>query len=152
MTKPTIYLAGPVADVADHGVGWRQNVSELVDSFEVNNPLDKYNVALDDLDIVHHRPPGEGEITPAQIVENDKRLIDDSDALLVGYETAESIGTPMEVFYAHSTPKPIVLWIRDDTPPEALSPWYHAHADAIEENLTNALWQLRQRVDMEVRP
>lgn len=150
MTKPTIYLAGPVAHADDHGVGWRETVEETASSFECANPLDKYHVGLDDLEIVHHKPPAEGEVTPAQIVENDKRLIDDSDALLVGYEVTQSIGTPMEVFYAHNTPKPIVLWVRDDTDPETMSPWYHAHVDAIEENLTNALWQLRQRVEMEV--
>ena len=151
MTKPTLYLAGPVAHVDDHGVGWRETVAESAHSFETANPLDKYNVGLDDLAIVHHRPPlEEGEITPAQIVDNDKRLIDESDAVLVGYEAVQSVGTPMEVMYAYDTLKPVVLWIRDDTDPEALSPWWHHHVSAIEESLTSALWQLRERTEVRI--
>jgi len=152
MSKPSIYLAGPVAHVDDHGVGWRETVAETASSFETLNPLDKYNVGLDDLEIVHEPPAGDGEVTPHEIVGNDKRLLDQSDAVLVGYEAAQSIGTPMEVMHVFGTGTPVVLWIRDDTDPEALSPWWHCHVSAIETNLTNALWQLRQRVDMEVRP
>ena len=150
MSKPTIYLAGPVAHADNHGVGWRETVEETVSSFECANPLDKYNVGLDDLEIVHEPPAGDGQVTPHEIVGNDKRLLGESDAVLVGYEAVQSIGTPMEVMHVFGTGKPVVLWIRDDTDPEALSPWYHAHVNAIEENLTNALWQLRQRVDMGV--
>ena len=143
--KPTLYLAGPVAHVDDHGVGWRETVAETAHSFETANPLDKYNVGLDDLAIVHDGESGDGEVTPAEIVTNDKRLIDESDAILVGYEAVRMTGTPMEVQYAFGTPKPVVLWIRDDTDLEALSPWWHHHVSAIEESLTSALWQLRQR-------
>jgi len=149
--KPTVYLAGPVAHADDHGVGWRERVEDLVNSFETANPLDKYNVGLDDLEIVHDGPAGEGEVTPREIVTNDKRLIDDSDAILVGFEDVRMTGTPMEVQYAFATPKPVVLWIRDDTDPEALSPWWHHHVSAIEGNLTSALWQLRQRTEVSVR-
>lgn len=149
--KPTVYLAGPVAHVDDHGVGWRERVIETTHSFAFNNPLDKYNVGLDNLEIVHNRPPlDEGEVSPEQIVSNDKQLIDDSDAILVGYEAVQSVGTPMEVMYAYATPKPVVLWIRDNTSRDALSPWWHVHTSAIESNLTGALWQLRQRTEVSI--
>ena len=151
MTKPTLYLAGPVAHVDDHGVGWRETVAETAHSFETANPLDKYNVGLDGLEIVHHAPPlEEGEATPAQIVTNDKRLIDESDAILVGYEAVRMTGTPMEVQYAFGTGKPTVLWVRDDTDPEALSPWWHHHVSTIEESLTSALYELRQRTEVRI--
>jgi len=68
MSKPTIYLAGPVQHADDHGVGWRETVAETASSFETLNPLDKYNVGLDDLEIVHEPPAGDGEVTPHEIV------------------------------------------------------------------------------------
>jgi len=84
--KPTLYLAGPVQHADDHGVSWRETAAETAHSFETADPLDKYNVGLDDLEIVHGGESGEGEVTPAEIVHNDKRLIDESDAILVGFD------------------------------------------------------------------
>lgn len=152
MSKPTIYLAGPVAHAADGGAGWRSTVEETANSFETLNPLDKYNIPVDDLDIIHEGEAGDGEVTPKEIVTNDKRLIDESDAILVGYSAVQSVGTPMEVMYAFDTPKPVVLWIRDETPAEALSPWWYHHVSAVEDNLTSALWQLRQRASVVSAP
>jgi len=150
--KPTIYLAGPVQHADDHGVGWRETVTELVNSFETANPLNKYNIPVEDLTIVRDRPPmGDDEVSAAQIIESDKDLIREADAILVGYEDVQMTGTPMEVCWCDEVcpETPIVVWMRDQTTRDELSPWWE-HADAFERSLTSALWQLRQRTDVEV--
>jgi len=151
--KPTLYLAGPVQHADDHGVGWRETVTELVNSFETANPLDKYNIPVEDLTIVRGDADasGDNEIHARTIIKNDKRLIREADAILVGYEDVQMTGTPMEVCWCDEVcpETPIVVWMRDQTSRDELSPWWE-HADAFERSLTSALWQLRQRTDVEV--
>lgn len=70
-----------------------------------------------------------------EIVENDKLDIQASDALLVLYDKP-SVGTSMEVFYAHSLGKTIVLVDKSDKP---LSPWMLYHCTRVYRNLDAAL-------------
>jgi hypothetical protein len=134
----TWYLAGPVQHVADGGKSWRDRIKdEYGHRYEFNDPLDKYNVPLDDLDVIPGRTSGEGEVSVAEIVEGDKELLFESDAVLVGYEAVQSVGTPMEVMWAFRRGYKIVLWIRDDTDPADLSPWYHYHVDEVRFDLSS---------------
>jgi hypothetical protein len=139
----TVYLAGPVAAVRDGGAGWRNAVTEAYgDDFEFANPLDKYNVPLDGLEIVPGNSPDDDEETVGvnEIVRGDKQLIRESDALLVGYLSVQSIGTPMEVFFAaRRLNLPVALWIRDGTPIEDMSPWYRYHVDKMTHSVAMAL-------------
>lgn len=132
MSKPTVYLAGPVAAYDDGGAAWRDDIKQDYDGrCEFKDPLSKYNVPLDELEVVPgHSGPDEATVGVAELVEQDKRLIRKSDAVLVGYTDVQSIGTPMEVMYVRERDYPVALWVRDQTPREEVSPWYRYHATA----------------------
>jgi len=132
----TIYLAGPVANVEDGGAAWRERLTEEYQhdtSIEFLDPLAKYNAPADDLRIIDGVSDADDEETVGadEIVRSDKQLILGSDALLVGYEAVQSVGTPMEVMFAHARDIPIAVWIRDETLREKLSPWYRHHAGRV---------------------
>lgn len=144
MRKPVVYLAGPVAELDDGGASWRESVEdEYRDRIETRNPLSKYNVPLEDLR-VSEQPytGGEGVVGYSEIVESDLELLEESDAVLVGYEDVQSIGTPMEVRWAYERDYDIAIWIRDDTAIDDLSPWYLHHASAITTSLELAVGHL----------
>lgn len=140
--SPAVYLAGPVQHKADGGAAWRDAIEETYPNIEWLNPLAKYNVPVDGIDIV---PEGsdaadrDDAVTPTDIVDGDKSLLRDADAVLVGYSSVRSIGTPMEVMWSYDRYKPVVMWIRDGTDVSDLSPWYRHHADAIHTDLSDAV-------------
>jgi hypothetical protein len=134
MSEPTVYLAGPVAAYDDGGAGWRADIEQTYgDRCEFKNPLDKYNVPVDDLFIVDgvSRLADENTVGVHELVERDKSLLTASDGVLVGYSDVQSIGTPMEVMWAYERDYPIALWVRDATAKSAVSPWYLHHADIV---------------------
>ena len=148
MGEPTIYLAGPVAALNDGGAGWRSVVEQRFgDEFEFKNPLAKYNAPADDIEIVDGSSHGgDNVVSVSELVELDKHLLAQSDAVLVGYTAVRSIGTPMEVMWAYERAKPVALWLRDDTQTDELSPWYRYHADLITNSVEMALGGLDGRV------
>ena len=144
-----IYLAGPVANAPDGGAGWRQSVLDRyaeTPGVAFENPLGKYNVAVEDLRIVdgHADPIDERTVGTADIVESDKARLRAADGVLVGYSDVQSVGTPMEVMWARERLYPVALWIRDGTPIDELSPWYRHHVTAITDDLTGAIGHLRR--------
>lgn len=76
-----------------------------------------------------------------EIVELDKRDIRACDIVLAHY-ARPSVGTSMEIFYAHSLEKPVVLWRADAN--IALSPWLLYHATCIVDSLQSALDKLKE--------
>lgn len=149
MSETTIYLAGPVAALDDGGAGWRDRVTEQFADVDVSfeNPLAKYNVAIDGLEIVPGVAPEyeDDVVGVADIVRSDKQLIGKSDAVLVGYSDVKSIGTPMEVMFASSAGIPVVVWVRDETSLMELSPWYRYHASETTHDLEAAVAHLRSQ-------
>lgn len=132
----TFYLAGPVMHADDGGHGWRDQIKaeikdESFDTVEALDPLDKYSVEANDVEIVEPPSSGDKEVTCAEIVQADKQMIDDSDVVFVGYQMVKQVGTPMEVIYAYQKDMPIGVWLRDDTGETDLSPWYRHHVDVI---------------------
>jgi nucleoside 2-deoxyribosyltransferase len=75
-----------------------------------------------------------------EIVDLDKRDIRNADIILVNYDKP-SVGTSMEVFYAWTLGKPIVLWCRSDA---NLSPWLRYHSTAIVHSKDEALAKIRE--------
>jgi len=145
----SVYLAGPVAALDDGGAGWREQVGrEYGEQYEFQNPLAKYNVPLDDLTIVDGVSNSDYDTTVGtdEIVREDKQKLLASDAVLVGYEDVQSIGTPMEVMYAYEREMPVSVWVRDDTEIMDLSPWYLHHASAITNSVEMALGHLDREV------
>jgi hypothetical protein len=151
MREPVVYLAGPVANVPDGGASWRESVeAEYGDEIETRNPLENWNVPLDDLAISESpHADREGVVGYADIVESDLELLEESDAVLVGYEDIQSVGTPMEVRWAYERDYDIAIWVRDDTAVHDLSPWYLHHASAVTTSLELAVGHLTRSLEVE---
>lgn len=112
-----VYLCGPINGCADdEAKGWREAAKELLP----DNLITVYDPMIRDYR-GREQEPG----IAAEIVENDKADIRDCDGLLVMYEKP-SVGTSMEVFFAHQLGKWVFLVDRSGKP---LSPWlsYHSH-------------------------
>lgn len=151
--RATIYLAGPVAAYSDGGAAWRDHVkAKFGDEFDFRDPLSKYNVPAEDLEVVEGRSSAHDDTTVgvSEIVERDKRMIDESDGVLVGYTAVRSVGTPMEVMFAREREMPVAIWLRDDTDEEALSPWYRYHSTAITDHAVLALQHVDAQADQGV--
>lgn len=78
-----------------------------------------------------------------QLVNEDLLDIDNSDGLLVYYDKP-SVGSSMEVFYAHHVlKKPVVVWNNSD---HVLSPWLLHHADHVTKRKYDALLTLHHLI------
>ena len=147
--SPTVYLAGPVATLADGGAEWRERVGrDYGEQYDFQNPLAKYNVPVEDLTVVDgvSDPDDHTTVGTDEIVEEDKSKLRASDVVLVGYVDTQSVGTPMEVMWAFEREMPVAIWIRDDTDIMDLSPWYLHHAAAITNSVEMALGHLDREV------
>lgn len=124
-SKPSVYLAGPIQHVDDNGHGWRDYVIARSDACHWLNPLDHAEPTDTEYEL--------GEYDVAQLVETDKALIDQADALLVGWRRVPSVGAPMEMLYAYERDIPVVVWMEPEGSRAAiqerhLSPWLRYHA------------------------
>ena len=138
MSDRRIYLAGPVAVKDDGGAGWRDRLVEDYPAVEWLDPLAKWNVPAEELSIIEGEA-GADQVSVSEIVEDDKRLVHEADAVLIGYEHVRSVGTPMETHLAWQSDTPVVLWIRDGTQIGDISPWYRYHVNAITDNRDHAV-------------
>jgi nucleoside 2-deoxyribosyltransferase len=109
-----VYLCGPINGCTDdEATGWREQSKKFLQT-ETYDPMvrDYRGRELE---------PGIAK----EIVENDKLDIQECDAVLVMYEKP-SVGTSMEVLFAHQLGKLIVLVDRSGRP---LSPWLIYHSN-----------------------
>lgn len=121
-----VYLGGPINGCTDEECkDWREQVKVF------------YPKAIDPM--VRDYRGREAECF-AEIVELDKEDIRNADVLLVSY-SKPSVGTSMEIFYAWSIGKPIVLWHQ---PEISLSPWLLYHCTAFVTSLKEALNKVRE--------
>lgn len=110
------YLCGPINGCTDdEAKGWREYAKELLTGQAYDPMVRDYRG--------RELEPG----IAAEIVENDKADIRGCDALLVMYEKP-SVGTSMEVLFAHQLGKMIVVVDRSGRP---LSPWLSYHATIV---------------------
>jgi nucleoside 2-deoxyribosyltransferase len=119
-----VYLCGPINGCTDNEAkGWRESAKELLTNCEVYDPMvrDYRGRELE---------PGIAK----EIVENDKLDVQACDALLVMYEKP-SVGTSMEVLFAHQLAKLIVLVDRSGKP---LSPWLLYHSSRVFKTMEEA--------------
>ncbi len=153
-TNPTIYLAGPIRDVPDNGTEWRKRLQyQFEDEYELLSPLSKYDVPVDELQIVDGAVSEDlaDVVGTDDIVDGDLDLIDRADGLLVGYiNTGRMVGTPMEVMYArHVIGMPVAIWIRDGTSKQDMSPWFQSLATTIAETPETAIEHIESQYDGE---
>jgi nucleoside 2-deoxyribosyltransferase len=124
----TIYLAGPIADRTDAECrGWREKAKQLWKG-QCLDPMRR-----------DYRGVNITEEIAAKIVADDLIDIDASDGLLV-YFDKPSVGTSMEIFYARSKNKPVVV-IHDSGGP--VSPWIINHAH-VAPNMDEAIETLKE--------
>ena len=82
---------------------------------------------------------GVEEAAYREIVDLDKRDVRECDIVLVNY-VKPSVGTSMEVFYAWTIGKPVVVWCAHDA---VISPWMRYHATAFVHSAEEAAKKLR---------
>lgn len=124
-----VYLCGPIAGCSDAECkDWREAAKKALP--DTRDPMDRdYRVTAPD--------------DPAEIVEPDKRDIDECDALLV-YFPRPSVGTAMEIIYAWERNKRVVVV---DVSGKPLSAWVRYHAEAVFTELAPAIEYLRVNAD-----
>lgn len=122
----TFYLCGPILEDEERwrSIGWRETAYNILTSkgFEVFNPMVS----------AEHGGVHYDEAFKELIVPRDKLMIDRSDVILVNYVPKElSIGTCMEIMYAHMTGKKVIWFAEDDELCISLeeNPWVIAHND-----------------------
>jgi hypothetical protein len=127
MEQTMIYLCGPINGRSDDDCkGWREYVKERVSPTLDPMARDYRGRELE---------PGIAVV----IVENDKADIIESDTLLVYYDKP-SVGTSMEILFAHQRNKRIVLVDKSDKP---LSPWLIYHCPEVYKTLDEAIAALQ---------
>lgn len=103
-----VYQAGPIDNVPDYGLGWRNRLKEDYPEIEWIDPSEKELERLDEGAAIEDRLE---MWEPEEMVEADYEQIASSDALLVHYERVPSTGTPMEVAVTDVVP-PLARTIR----------------------------------------
>lgn len=129
-----VYLAGPVFNSPDWGRTWREEVK------------DRDFPDVEWLDPTEEIPAEEAlEMEPEELVANDKAMIESTDAILVGYERVEAIGTWREVeFGVSSRNLPVATWTgpTEDLDDE-FSPWMF-EAGKVHHDLDSCIGYLRR--------
>lgn len=121
--KKIVYLCGPINGRSDDDCkGWREVAKEHLLS------------TLDPMDRDYRGRELEAGIA-REIVENDKKDIENSDILLVYYDKP-SVGTSMEILFAYELGCRIILVNKSDKP---LSPWLLYHCHKIYDSLEDAI-------------
>lgn len=123
-----IYLAGPIRGCTDdEAITWREVVKVRIGAHNCLDPMRR-----------DYRGR-EGEFV-AEIVESDEADILACDFVLANCWQM-SWGTPMEIYHAHSTGRPVIAVVK----PGAVSPWlaYHAEiATSLEEGIRKILFRM----------
>jgi hypothetical protein len=129
----TIYLCGPIAGRTDaECVYWRDLVTVLWPGPTLNPLRRDYR--------------GRELENPAKLVQDDLDDINNSAGLVVWFD-APSVGTSMEIFYAHHVRGlPIVVVDRRRDRSHPLSPWLVQHTDVIVDDINVALTNLRSLI------
>jgi nucleoside 2-deoxyribosyltransferase len=117
-----VYLCGPINGCTDaEAMDWRAAVN--------------HSLTVDCIDPMKRDYRGREHADYREIVDLDKRDVRSADVVLVNY-VKPSVGTAMEVFYAWTLGKPVILWCAPDA---NLSPWLRYHSTSIVHSLNQAV-------------
>jgi nucleoside 2-deoxyribosyltransferase len=118
-----IYLCGPINGCTDNeAVTWRTTIKDALGERACIDPMRRDYRGREDESV-------------AEIVQGDKDDIKTADVVLANC-WQPSVGTSMEIFYAHSLGKPVVAILPTNEP---ISPWYRQHVVEIVHSLQEAL-------------
>lgn len=120
-SKATVYLCGPINGCTD------EEASNWRDHFKAN-----YTGKCIDPMVRDYR--GVEAVAYREIVDLDKRDVRNSDVILVNY-VKPSVGTSMEVFYAWTLGKPVIVVCQENT---NISPWLKYHSTKIVHSFEDA--------------
>jgi len=110
-----IYLCGPINGCTDdEAITWREWFKSQPSFFDFIDPMKRDYRGKEAQDY-------------REIVELDKRDVREVDLLIVMY-AQPSVGTSMEIFYAWTIGKPVIVINESNKP---ISPWLRYHATAI---------------------
>lgn len=118
-----VYLAGPINGCTDKEAGdWRSTATSILQErgIDVLDPMARDYRGIEDENV-------------NLIVKGDKEDIDGCHVLLANCPKP-SVGTSMEVFFAHLRHKTVVV-----VAPEPVSPWLRYHATDVFQDLDEAL-------------
>lgn len=126
MHPERVYLCGPINGCTDEECkDWRAEVK----SFFTRS-----------IDPMKRDYRGKEAESYREIVDLDKRDVRNADVILVNY-SKPSVGTSMEVFYAWTIGKPVIVWCAPDA---VISPWLRYHSTAIVHSLNDAIAKIRE--------
>lgn len=128
-TKPVLYLAGPIKDRSDEQCKeWRAMITASWTAFATLDPTRRMARGREHEQEVMER-----------IVRQDKLDIDRCNAVLVYWDGTPSVGTSMEVLYAHQRGKPVVVAAPGvEDPASDLSLWLRYHSTSIQPTFEGA--------------
>lgn len=119
MIKP--YLCGPINGCTDsEAMDWRHDIS-------LHFP--------ESIDPMVRDYRGREHEDYREIVDLDKRDVRNCDVVLVNY-VKPSVGTSMEVFYAWTIGKPVIVWCAEDA---SISPWLRYHSTTFVHTIDDAI-------------
>jgi nucleoside 2-deoxyribosyltransferase len=117
-----VYLCGPINGCTDEQCkDWRLMVETSIPGQTINPMKRDYR--------------GRESSNYREIVDLDKRDVREADIILVNHPKP-SVGTAMEVFYAWTLGKPVIVWTPADV---SISPWLRYHSTAIVHTLGEAM-------------
>ena len=124
-----VYLSGPIqAETDEDKTGWRETAKEELVGFHCLDPL-------------RRRFKGDDLASQNEIVAFDRKDVEDADILLVNFDRL-SVGTSMEVFYAHQLGKFVITF--STMPKEKQSPWMIRHSTTIQPSLYEAIAYIKK--------
>ena len=116
-----IYLCGPINGCTDAEANdWRSRVKEHFS---------------DTIDPMVRDYRGKESVSYREIVDLDKADVRRADIILVNYDKP-SVGTSMEVFYAWTLGKPVIVWCSVGA---VISPWLRYHSTMIVHSLSDVI-------------
>jgi len=126
--KNHVYLAGPMEDVSvDHMTSWRHQASERFDAAGIDNLDPTRRVSFHDQlqGVDHLQEIVKGMNICKRIFKQDLEDIANSKVVLVDARrsSGKGTGTAMEVMFAHTKNKIIILWCDESDHPH---PFYEA--------------------------
>ena len=122
-----IYLCGPINGCTDDEANnWRKAVKEFYPDQTIDPMVRDYR--------------GKEALAYREIVDLDKRDVREADIILVNYDKP-SVGTSMEVFYAWTLGKPVIVWCREDA---VVSPWLRYHSTCFVHSVAEMVFAVKR--------